>query len=416
MDEIIMNGVAPQTRNVDTGRRVARSGWDKMEQQVVYEQVEYTAEEMLAQSKLDTTGGDTALAYLGDTPWHKGGQLMTGDESRNLELAMAKGMINYRVELGEAYVKIGEKFVRIPGGHATYRADTEAVFGSVKDRYRVIQNTTGLGNGALQQLLDEGLVQILTAGAMYGGRQVWVQTLFNAKSPLIQQVFGDTAVPTGVFYNAHDGSRLASVFTTWYRIICRNTLRMGRNAALNEIKVRHTGQADQKMDRAARSLWANLFSALEKQAAEAAVLQAVHLTEAELGRLVLDLCCPPSKEPSSSAMGLAMERKRQERRDRIAKLWDEGDGHEGRRTAYEAMNAVAQTFDHDTQLWGRRDNVDARLLSHTTGTFAQTKVKVADRLLAHCLEASEGVTMLDRILRFQDGGSASLLNQIVAAQ
>ena len=61
------------------------------------------------------------------------------------------------------------------------------------------------------------------------------------------------------------------------------------------------------------------------------------------------------------------------RRNRLTQLWDEGAGHAGDHSMYEAYNATAESIDHDADLWRVRGPRTGALLD---GRLAEVKNRV----------------------------------------
>ena len=66
------------------------------------------------------------------------------------------------------------------------------------------------------------------------------------------------------------------------------------------------------------------------------------------------------------------------KRARLTQLWTEGDGHTGDHSAWEAFNAVAQSVDHDDEIWKVRTQRTQQL---TDGSLYSTKNAVFATLL-----------------------------------
>ena len=68
------------------------------------------------------------------------------------------------------------------------------------------------------------------------------------------------------------------------------------------------------------------------------------------------------------------------KRARILHLWTHGPEHRGDQSCWEAYNAVAQSVDHDRNLWPTRGPRTASLFD---GNLARVKQRTLDTLAAH---------------------------------
>ena len=104
------------------------------------------------------------------------------------------------------------------------RSTDHAPLGIVSDRYKVVQNEDAFQ--FTDDLLGEG-VTYETAGALQGGRKVWLL----ARMPQRYVIAGDEITPYMVFMNSHDGSSGVKVAMTPIRVVCQNTLNLALDSA-----------------------------------------------------------------------------------------------------------------------------------------------------------------------------------------
>lgn len=162
--------------------------------------------------------------------------------------------------------------------------------------------------------------------------------------------------------NNHSGRWNACVALTPIRVVCANTLgyaeRRGDQGVDRMIKVSHTGDAATKMVGAASTLLADLIERFEAVATQYRRLKATHLPETAFTKLVLDEVAPdprnrPDFNPEARTAELVLNRAERKRAE-LRRLWDEGAGHTGDRSAWEAYNAAAEAIDHNAELWPNR--------------------------------------------------------------
>jgi hypothetical protein len=133
---------------------------------------------------------------------------------------------------------------------------------------------------------------------------------------------------------------------------------------------------------AARELWQGLVERYELVADQYRALKAHHLESEEFRRLILDAAAPLPAELDRPGLTPRQEGARKRvvaRRTRLSELWEQGAGHTGDHSAWEAYNAVAQSIDHDSSLWRVRDSRVEALLE---GRLADVKDRVLAGLVA----------------------------------
>src|SRR5690606_20206845 len=124
---------------------------------------------------LDTTDGQVSFASAREDAWHRLGQVvpeaMTAEQA--LEYSHLAGW-NLRKE--PIFAHVGEHQVRVNGRHAVVRDNPinhqPEVLGDVGDSYKVVHNEQLAG--LLNHLVDESGANFETAGAIDGGRKVFI--------------------------------------------------------------------------------------------------------------------------------------------------------------------------------------------------------------------------------------------------
>ncbi len=181
------------------------------------------------------------LAYVADrgTPWHGLGTpvdgLMTATE------ALEAGGLAWQVE---------KKNIRVVGGEvladkfATVRSSDGAPLGVVGNRYQIIQNSDAFGFA--DNLVDDGQAKYETAGALWGGKRVFLSMELGHLDITVKGDDSDTKMFLLVT-NSHDGSGAAEAVVTPVRTVCQNTLTLAIASAKSKFRIRHTGNIDAKM-------------------------------------------------------------------------------------------------------------------------------------------------------------------------
>ncbi len=128
----------------------------------------------------------------------------------------------------------------------TFRDDTMRVLGSkLGSQYVPMQNADAFN--FVDDLLEKGNAHIETAGALDGGKRVFItmkmaNEIMAKRNDLINQYV--------VIANAHDGSLAITAMVTNIRVVCNNTLTAAMQGASDKIKVRHTISQQQRLQQA----------------------------------------------------------------------------------------------------------------------------------------------------------------------
>lgn len=122
--------------------------------------------------------------------------------------------------------------------------------GVVGNRYSILQNEELVG--LLDALVDESGSNFETAGAIDGGRRVFV----TMKLPGHISIGGVDPIDNYIAATtSHDGTTATSVMVTPIRIVCQNTLNLAFSSASNVHRVRHlAGSQSQLLGQARKSL------------------------------------------------------------------------------------------------------------------------------------------------------------------
>jgi hypothetical protein len=166
------------------------------------------------------------------------------------------------------------------------------------------------------------------------------------------------------------------------RVVCANTLGAALRDRRRALGLRHTASVEARTVEAARQLWRGLIERYETVARQYRALKAHHLDPALFRRLVLDVAAPLPAELDRPALTPRQDGARRRvvaRRSRLTQLWEEGAGHQGDHSAWEAYNAVTQSVDHDSELWRLRDSRAEALLD---GRLVEIKDSVLATLVA----------------------------------
>lgn len=182
------------------------------------------------------------MVYVREVPWHGLGTMVR--EAPTSADALSLACLDWEVIQKPVFLEGSE--IPVPNYKANVRSKDEKVLGIVTDRYKVVQNTEAF---EFTDSLITGDVHYETAGALLGGRKIWLL----AQMPSAK-VAGDEVEPYLCFSNTHDGSGAVKVFMTPVRVVCNNTLNFALSTAKRWWSIRHVGDIQQKVGEARESL------------------------------------------------------------------------------------------------------------------------------------------------------------------
>lgn len=226
---------------------------------------------------ISKTNGKDAFVSVREIPWHKLGFVV--DAKMTSAECMALSGLDYDVGLADVFGKAGEQYVNIPRSYATYRKDTNVMFGVVGSRYTIVQNKEAFR--FFDVIVGEGAAIYETAGALGKGERVFM----TAKLPKHIKVGKDVIEQYLFLTNSHDGTGSVHVAFTPTRIVCHNTLQMALRSSSRVVMIRHTAGAQKQLEQAHRLM--GITARNTKTMAEALNGAAkVKITDKELRRFI----------------------------------------------------------------------------------------------------------------------------------
>lgn len=177
----------------------------------------------------------------------------------------------------------------VPDYYATVRTDSNQVLGVVGNDYEVVQNTDAFT--FFDSIIGGAGIQYETAGALGNGERIFI----TAKLPDYIQVGNDDLIDKYLFLTtSHNGYGSIIAAFTPTRIVCNNTLHMALSNRTNAVKIRHTGNAKERLSQAHQVMGiTNMLSAqLEGMFNQWA---RVRITDQQVKKLI-QLAMVPNKE------------------------------------------------------------------------------------------------------------------------
>jgi phage/plasmid-like protein (TIGR03299 family) len=272
------------------------------------------------------------MMYVGEAPWHGLGvrlpKLATSAE------AIEAAGLDYQVDKKPMFTRgPGKQRVEVPDHFCTVRRDTGDVLGVVGSRYTVLPNRDAFT--CFDALVGEGEAIFETAGALGKGETIWVL----AKLPgYIRIGRHDEVKKYLLLTNSHDGSSMVRTKLTPVRVVCNNTLSSALEGAEQEVRIRHTPSAVERLQEAHKllGLTNQLYKELELIFNRMSVKR---ITERQLIEFVKALV-PDNEEASFNT-------RTENIRSKILELNETGAGSEySRGSLWGAVNAVSEFTDH----------------------------------------------------------------------
>ena len=322
--------------------------------------------------------------------WHQLGNIVE-TPPRTVDEALELAGCNFNVYPVDLFTEHG---TRLPDNKAIVRGDTGRVLGVVGNRYMPVQNRDAFL--VLQPLIESGLATWETGGSLREGRDVWGLIKFNFDDQSFGDFFKEQGLlPYAVVSNNHSGKKALTLMETIIRIVCANTLGAAHSAANyaggKAIDIRHTQNAETRLIEAAMLMWSDILRRYNQVRVEYETLQQTYLTRYNFNELVLDAVAPwPEDKPHVKKNTDFVFERVDNKRNALVNLWYEGTGHSGDPSAWDAYNAVCESFEHDPLLWatGKTDH----LQSLVDGTLGRKKAFVLDRLMEFAVSGTTPIT------------------------
>lgn len=173
---------------------------------------------------------DTMMA-AGKKPWHGQGTMVK--EAPGVQDALKMANLDWKVKSTPLFYFNGNEMVEASNTIANYREDTGDYLGAVTDKYKIVQNEDAFA--FVDAILDMG-AKIETAGALDGGKRVWILAQLEP-----YQLLGDTIEKYLFFCNSFDGKGALKVGRTDVRVVCENTFNAAKKGLIRSWSMKHMG-------------------------------------------------------------------------------------------------------------------------------------------------------------------------------
>ena len=313
--------------------------------------------------------------YAGSVPWHGIGNPVETEQTA--DGAIRKSGLNYGYYKSPALVaidigNIGPQFKQIPGVHAVVRDYDHQPVGHVGNVYHIIQPVQCFD--FLDTIIGEGQAVYHTAGAIYGGRTIFMVVKF----PTSVKVGPDVIEKYLLLSNTYDGQSSLNLIWTPVRVVCQNTYELSFQNVLKSMKIRHTASYVEKVQEARRvlELTDQYYKVMETKFN---ILLDTAFSTNQMEQFTETLF--PATTRSDGRLVISKQTKRV--RDTVQNLFTTGAGQKDvANTKWAALNAVTDFVDHSATVRVRSsvDPKDARMNSALFGAGATLRQRAYDLL------------------------------------
>lgn len=299
---------------------------------------------------IEIINGQGAFYAFRDPAWHKLGTIT--DEAKSAQEALEIAKLDWTVEKYPIFTVAPDgSTVEIADKFATGRVHKEIGFstlGVVGNYYEPVQNIDSFS--ICDNLMFEGGLGFETAGSLDHGKRVFV----SMKVPQQVSIAGGKDV-VNLFMmvtNSHDGSSPLTMAVTPVRPVCSNTVKLALDKAVSTYKVRHTKNAQGRVEDAKQALGIT-YKYFDEFSVWANRLYDQEMSKGEYVNFVKALLPKPEETELNKRTIEIWENKFSE----IVKLWDAPTQDNIRGTAWAAYNSVVEYEDWFSPIRGKDEDI-----------------------------------------------------------
>ena len=263
----------------------------------------------------------------------------------SIEEALRIGGLNYHVEKKPIYLADGTP---IPDRYATVRDTDNYTYDIVSDRYTIVQNEDAFK--FIDVMAND--IQFEKIGETQSGMIYLIASLEPIK------ILGDVYQPHLCFRNSHNGKFQLSVTICPLRIVCQNQFHICFKESPNTINIRHSSQANVRLEEASRILkgTADYMKELNKQAEKWANIK---LSNAQIAQ-VFDELFPMDKDMKEYQLERIEEQK-----ILLSKAYKADDNENFKNTMWGMINAYSDFITHKPQYRNTKTAAENNFVSVT---------------------------------------------------
>lgn len=285
-----------------------------------------------------------SMFNVGEVPWHGLGIVLENPPA-TMEEALEKSGLDWWASAEPMFRADGEK---VEDHRLITRSDTGAQLGVVGSSYMVLQNEDAFD--WFGPMVEDGLIEVVSAGALKGGRRVWVQARVVGAEEEVRP--GDVVRQHLLMAHSHDGTMNVRGDFCAVRVVCANTLRMAHGESGMIFRLKHTSRVHERLE------YQRNFVEEQIESFRGAIGVARRMARREVkgGDFVHYV------DEVFRSQGSGLERIS----NKILRLFEEGRGNGGG-TVWDLYNAATEYLN-----WERGKEVDSRIDSLWFGEAANT--------------------------------------------
>ena len=182
--------------------------------------------------------GRSAMAYVGETPWHGLGQQLT--EGAPLEVWAREAGLDFNVNSADVKYETPSELLTFDTRRVLYRSDSGAPLAVVGSKYKVVQPMEVLE--FFRNLTRDHGWTMETAGVLFNGAKYWALARTGQETRVMGQ---DLMRDFVMLATACDGTLKTVAKRTAIRVVCNNTLSLATMTDKQlAIKVSHASNFD----------------------------------------------------------------------------------------------------------------------------------------------------------------------------
>lgn len=323
--------------------------------------------------EISNVSGKHEFAAFKTPGWHGLGE--TFQEKVGIEKGIELAYLNWTV--GKA-----PNIHRLPDGTEivsdrsffTFREDSGTILGpSVGPQYEVIQHTEAFS--VIQEVLTDGHY-LETAGAVRNGEFVFAVVKMN------ESLFVDGQERTDLFMlflACHNGSKVSQVSLTPVRVVCMNTLRAALRNITYQIKLRHSGDVQAKVEEAAKIIDSFRKSQVDLRAKYQKMMDTRITTSTLLSYIVNVMASTPTLNELEELQSVeALTTRVRNTISDILVYMENGPGQNGGETLWDAYNGITGYLSNVREYKGYEHRFENLLMDGTAAQYNQRALSLAD--------------------------------------
>lgn len=314
------------------------------------------------------------MMYVGDVPWHRMGHRLEG--AATAEQAIEASGLDWEVQKQPVYTG-PHRSVRVKDRFAICRTDRldqpdGGQLGIVGGNYEPLQNRQAFS--FLDPVVGQQAAVYHTAGALRGGRQVWMLAKLPGEIRVVRE---DVTEKYILLSNSHDGTSAVRIGFTPIRVVCQNTLNLALEG-MQGLTIRHYVDVAARV-RAAHRLMGIVNAAYDRIGQTMGAMAQVPMTRDRLAAYFEAVVPVPGDEQAREKV--------EQRHLRLSELFESGDGNDlpgVRGSLWAAYNAVTQWTDRES--YTKRNQEPLRSIWFGGGArLKQRAYDVAERMASALL-------------------------------